>query len=238
MPLPWKSRCDAETSEPYLSARAVHQDVRRLDLLVDEAALMDAAQGRGDADGEAQEASHLHRRAQDPVERIASRILEQQHGPAALAHELQRAHRPGTVQVVLQSVFVSETIQAARRRVFRGGKHRENGVPVALAPSPAEDALAVFAQHLHATIPSAEPRGWVHVPDPAVRRAARHRADREGRIGEVLSSRLLPRYPHSKRVLRPASNRRAAPKWSQVCRTAVQRCRRFDRSVGRMHSGE
>ena len=54
---------------------------------------MDAAQGRGDADGEAQEASHLHRRAQDPVERIASRILEQQHGPAAFAHELQRAHR-------------------------------------------------------------------------------------------------------------------------------------------------
>ena len=46
---------------------AVHQDIGRLDVLVDEAALMDLAQRCSDLDGEAQEASHLHRRAEQPV---------------------------------------------------------------------------------------------------------------------------------------------------------------------------
>jgi hypothetical protein len=50
---------------------------------------------------------------------------------------------------------VCETIEAARRRVFLGGKHGEHGVPVAIggiAPSLTEDALAVLPQHLETTI--------------------------------------------------------------------------------------
>ena len=136
---------------------------------------MNIAQGRRDPDGEVQEPSQLHRFAEDAVERLASRILEQQHRPPALAYELERPHRPGTVQVVLQSVFVCETIQAARRRVFRGGKHRQDAVPVAargLQPSPAEDTLSVLPKHLQATIPSVRPRGWIHVPGSADRTAA------------------------------------------------------------------
>ena len=51
-----QTRGDAEPGEPRPSVRAVHQDIGRLDVLVDEAALVRLAQRGGDADGEAQEA--------------------------------------------------------------------------------------------------------------------------------------------------------------------------------------
>ena len=107
-----QARGDAEPGEPHLSIRAVHQDIGRLDVLVDEAALVELAQSRGDADGQAQEASYLHGRAEQPVERLAARILEHQHGPTGVAHELQRPHRPCPVELILQLVFVREAIEA------------------------------------------------------------------------------------------------------------------------------
>jgi hypothetical protein len=61
---------------------------------VDETMLVNLAETLNDRDGEAQEASHLHRRAELPIKRLAARILEHQHGPAGAAHEFQRPHRP------------------------------------------------------------------------------------------------------------------------------------------------
>ena len=126
-------------------------------------------EGRGDADGEAQEASHLHRRAEQPVERLAAGILQHQHGPAAVADELQRPHRPRPVQLVLQAVFVSQAIQGRRCRMLRGGQHGQHGVPVAVgarAPCPAEHAVAVLPQDLEVAISvCAEPRRCIHLPD-------------------------------------------------------------------------
>ena len=111
----WRSRgrreANAEAGEPGLTGRRIHQDIGRLDVLVDETALVQLAERGRDADREAQECSHLHGRAEQPVERLAARVLEHQHGPAALAHELQRPHRPRTVQLVLQAVFVSKAIE-------------------------------------------------------------------------------------------------------------------------------
>ena len=134
LPLARQARGDAETGEPDLSGRAVHQDIGRLDILVDEPRLMDLAQGDRDADGEAQEASHLHGRAEQPLERLAAGILEHQHGPAAFADELQRPHRPGPVQLVLQSVFVGEAIEGGGCRMLRGGQHGQHGGRLPLAP--------------------------------------------------------------------------------------------------------
>ena len=67
----------------------------------------------GDADSQAQEALDLHRRGEQPVERLeAADILEHQHGTTAISHDLQRPHRPRSVQLFLQSVFVGEAIEA------------------------------------------------------------------------------------------------------------------------------
>ena len=64
LPLARQARGDAETGQPTSSVRAVHEDIGRLDVLVDEAALMRPCPARRDADGEAQEASCLHGRAE------------------------------------------------------------------------------------------------------------------------------------------------------------------------------
>ena len=73
-----------------------------LDLTSDGArpALVKLADSRGNADGEAQEASHLHGCAEQPIERLAPRILEHQHDPTGVAHEAQRPHRPRPVELI------------------------------------------------------------------------------------------------------------------------------------------
>ena len=71
-------------------------------------------------------------------------------GPTAFAHELQRPHRPRAIELVLQSVFVRETIEARARRVLGGGQNDEHGAPVAViaqAPPSAQDAFAVLRQN-------------------------------------------------------------------------------------------
>jgi hypothetical protein len=64
-------------------------------------------------------------------------------------------------------------IEAVRRWVLRSGKHNQDRVPViAVAPSPAEDTIAVLPHHPEATITAnVEPRGSVHPPDSTVRPA-------------------------------------------------------------------
>ena len=107
LPLARQTRSDAETSELDRSGRPVHQDVCRLDVLVDEAAPVDLCEGRGGSDGEAQKTAHFHGRTQQPVQRLVASVREHQHSPTAFANELERSHRPLPVQVVLQPVFAS-----------------------------------------------------------------------------------------------------------------------------------
>ena len=140
-----------------------------LDVLVDEAAPVDLCEGRSDRDGEAQKAQHLHGRPEQSVKRLAAGILEHQHGPTAFADEFERPHRPRPFQLVLQSVFVSKTIEGGRCRMLRGGQHGQRGCPttVGVALSSTEDEFAVLPQDLEATIStSAEPRGSIHLRDP------------------------------------------------------------------------
>ena len=118
-------------------------------ILVDDAALVQLAQCRDDADGEAQEACNLHRCAEQSVQRLAARILEHQHDLAALAHQLERAHGPGAVELVPQSIFVGEAIDTARRDRLGGRNDGQDGGPGAAirpAPGSAEGAFAVLPQ--------------------------------------------------------------------------------------------
>ena len=205
LPLARQTRGDAEAGEPDLSARAVHQDIGRLDVLVDEPGLVDLAQGDRDADGEVQEASHLHRRAEQPLERLAALILQHQHGPAAVADELQRPRRPGSVQLVLQSIFVGQAIEGGRCRMLRGGQHGQHGVPAAIgiqAPPTAEDAVAVLPQDLEVVVSlCAEPRRCAQLPHSTIGLAAR---GLEGRCA-----------PSPARLIRPRLSKKSAEE--EVC---------------------
>ena len=111
----WRSRGRREAMPNPVSrvrpSAQFDQNIGRLDVLVDEAALVRLAERGDDADGEAQKASHLHRFADQSLERFAARILEQQHRSSAFAPELERPRRPCGVEFVPQFIFVGEAIE-------------------------------------------------------------------------------------------------------------------------------
>jgi hypothetical protein len=94
-------------------------------------------------------------------------VLKQKHGLPTLTHKLQWPDGPRTVEVVLQSVFVCEAIDAARRRMLQRGKHGQEFVPgdiSAYSPDLAIDAITVLPQHLGSAVLTTiiEPRRCVH----------------------------------------------------------------------------
>jgi hypothetical protein len=74
----------------------------RLDILMDVATLLQLAKRGRYADCKAQELSHFHGSAEEPVQRFASRIFKKQNGPPVFAHNLQRLRSRPTVQFILQ----------------------------------------------------------------------------------------------------------------------------------------
>ena len=167
---------------------AVHQNVGRLEVLVDKIALVQLAHRHGDADGETQEAPDLQGGAEQPLERLETAdVLEHQHRAAAIAHDLQRPDRPRSVQLFLQSVFVGEAIEARARRVRSDGQDDQDGAPAAVltqTPPSAEDAFAVLPQNLIAAtlIAFASKRERRNVADGA-RTAIAHSRGRTGCLG-------------------------------------------------------
>ena len=114
-------------------ARQTRGDAEPGDVLVDEAAPARLAQRRGDADGEAQEAPGLHRRADEPLERFAAWILAQQRCPTGSADRLVWPGRPCGVELILQLVLMGEAIEDGRRGMLRGGHHNQHRATAALA---------------------------------------------------------------------------------------------------------
>jgi hypothetical protein len=109
---------------------------------VDEAALVRVADSCGHADGEAQETLDIHRHAEEPAEQLAAGILEHQNGPAAIAHKLQRPHRPRAFQLILEGIFVGNAIESGWRGLFRGREYDQDILAAkscALTPASAED---------------------------------------------------------------------------------------------------
>src|ERR1700686_179944 len=81
-----------------------------------------------------------------------------------------RTRRPRIVHVVLQLIFVCETIEGAGRRVLRNGADDQHSLPAATgthAPCSAEDAFAVLPRHVGASVAiTGAPRGSAHLPTP------------------------------------------------------------------------
>ena len=146
-----QTRGNAEPGEPRSSVGAIHQDIGRLDVLVDEGSLVGVTYRRSDADGEAQEAARLHRSAHDPLQRLAAGILEQQRGSAVFAGKRKRPRSPCGVERVPQFIFVGEALENDRRRAIRRGQHRQHrpaAFPAVRAPPAVEDAFAILPQEM------------------------------------------------------------------------------------------
>ena len=98
------------------------------------------------------------------IERLAPGRFEQQYSLTTLVHQIQRPQRPRSVEMVLQSIFVSEPVDAAWARLLAGASYRDELPPAAIgafAPGSAKDTLSVVPQHLEsAVLAAAGPRGW------------------------------------------------------------------------------
>src|SRR5882757_4821994 len=101
-----------------------------------------------------------------PIERQATGILEDQHSPSTFADELKRPYRPCAVQFVLQSIFMSETIEGGRCRMFHRRQHGQytGQISIGVTPSSVDDAFAVLPQDLEVAIPiCAEKSGGIQL---------------------------------------------------------------------------
>ncbi len=141
-------RGDAEADQPYGAGRGVDQDVGRLDVLVDEAPLVEPAQRVRQADGDAQERRDLPGPPQEPRQRLAAGVLEHERQLPAVTPQPQGPGREGGVQLVPQRMGVLQPRQARRRGPGRRGGHHQDRGRLALAHAPGQDELLVLPQRL------------------------------------------------------------------------------------------
>ena len=118
--------------------------------------------------GEPEKSSDLHGLADKAIEGLTSGVLDNQHRPPALAHELHWPQRPVGSEVVLEFVFVGETIDALERRMLGAGKDGDERVPIArstIAPESAKGTSGVLPQHLYRVVfpTSPEQGGCLHL---------------------------------------------------------------------------
>ena len=127
---------------------------------------MNLAEGRGNADSDAQETSHLHWSAEDAAEEFATGILKHQNVLTAILHKFKRSHRPRAVQLIIEGVFVDKAFEDGRCRLLRGGEYDQyvlTSAASALAPPSTEDEPTVLRQNLEATRSvRVEPRRLLH----------------------------------------------------------------------------
>ena len=102
------------------------------------------------------------------IQGLTSGVLDNQHRPPALAHELHWPQRPVGSEVVLEFVFAGETIDALERRMLSAGKDGDERVPIArstIAPESAKGTSGVLPQHLYRVVfpTSPEQGGCLHL---------------------------------------------------------------------------
>ena len=110
---------NAEAGEPDAAARHIHQDVRRLDVLMDEFARMHLAQRPRQGNPDAQKLRYFQGPADQSIEDRTPRVLEHQRQAVAVAGKLDGVRRPGGIKVGPDCVFMFESIEARGRDIFR-----------------------------------------------------------------------------------------------------------------------
>ena len=90
----------------------IHQDVGRLDVLVNQIACVKLAQGPRQANGQAQELSHFHRPTDESVERFAAGVVQDEHRPPIAFKKREGPDCPFRVEVLPQGEFVLQPLGA------------------------------------------------------------------------------------------------------------------------------
>ena len=150
-----QARRDPESGQPHAAGR-VEEHVRRLDVLVNEAALVDLAERASQGNRGAQDRRQITGSTEHAIDRLAARILEHEHHALLVPDERQRPHRPCGIELGREGIFVLEAFEGRRRRRrrdgrehedLRGGRRRDLRRVSRLAAA-VQDELAAVAQRL------------------------------------------------------------------------------------------
>ena len=132
---------DPEVGDLHLAGGGVDEDVLRLDVLVDDAVSMQPGERLRQADGEGEEAIERHRPFQEPIERYAAEILQDQR--RLVAEHLERiglddgraVDSPGDL------VLVTQSIEGASARVIATEDLEHHGMAIGLAYTPVNNGV-------------------------------------------------------------------------------------------------
>jgi hypothetical protein len=115
-----QTRGTAEPRQPHAAARRVHQDICRLDVLMDKASLMHSAERPREWDRDAQEMRYLQWPAKQAIERHTAGILKHQRHAVVVVRQRDWSRRPVGVKFGFERIFVFEPLDATGRRFFCG----------------------------------------------------------------------------------------------------------------------
>src|SRR4051794_29291431 len=87
---------------------------------------MNLTERRRAGDRQLEEPGDLQGAAEMPVERLSARVLQNQHHRMAVGNELKRRNSPRAIQLVLQSEFVCEALDACGPRPLRRQPQDQN----------------------------------------------------------------------------------------------------------------
>jgi hypothetical protein len=159
---------------------------------------MHFAEGRGDGDGQRQEPIHRHGCAEQPFERLAAGVLQDQHGPPAVALERKRPGSPFRLQLRFQAEFVREPIEDTGRGLLGRcdrGEHAASLAGAAGPPSAVEDALPVIPQNFEAVVADLQRQQCIDLdshPVPGRRPATASRRELTLRCAHASSTSTQP----------------------------------------------
>ena len=109
MALARKLGCDPESGEPRV-AGIVDEEIRRFDILMYEALLMDVTDCFCQPNGGAKEASQVERlplvTLKNPIQRLTARVLEQENRPPFVTSNGQRLGSPRGIELGCERIFV------------------------------------------------------------------------------------------------------------------------------------
>ncbi len=125
----------------HLAGGGVEEQVLRLDVLVDDVVPVQRGERLDQAEGEGEEALERHRPIQEPIERHAAEILQDQR--RLIAEHLERiglddgrgVERPGDL------VLVAQPLEGARARVIAPEDLEHHGTAVVLAYTPVKKGV-------------------------------------------------------------------------------------------------
>src|SRR6267154_2591055 len=139
LPLAWQTRGNAEPYQPHAAACRVHQDICRLDVLMDKASLMHLAERARERDRDAQEMRYVQWSAKQSIDRRTARILKHQRYAVVVVRQRDWTRRPVSVKFGFERIFVFKPLDASERSFFRGNKQNRRQ---AIAGAPVESKVS------------------------------------------------------------------------------------------------